>query len=367
MMDYSDRFFRVLMRLLTKRTWLYTEMISSAAIVRGDAAAHLEFDDIEKPVVLQLGGNDEAELARAVDIARPYGYDEINLNAGCPSDRVGRGGFGAYLMAHADKTARLIAAMTQASDIPVTIKCRIGIDGRKIGLPLLEDYAHLREFVQLAREAGAARVCVHARIAVLGGLSPKENREIPPLRYEDVRQLKQEIAPAFVEINGGIRTLAQAREHVRFADAVMIGRAAVNNPYMFARADALHDEIAGGAQGAENFSESFGGRAAAEVENFTENSDISFDARFEVARAFARYLKESMQRVAQNDAAREEKLRARRRALRHLLPLYAGMRGARLWKRRLTEYLSGRHGAYDPEDAVETCIRAMQAAAASST
>jgi tRNA dihydrouridine synthase A len=231
MMDWTDRHCRVLHRLLTRHALLFTEMVNSGAIVHGDAERHLRFDPVEHPVALQLGGSDPAELAAAVRIAEGFGYDEINLNVGCPSDRVQSGRFGACLMAEPALVAECVRAMRGATDRPVTVKCRIGIDDQDIE-------ESLDRFADAMVEAGVAALYVHARKAWLQGLSPKENRTIPPLNYPRVHRLRARLAPLPVMINGGIETLDQADEQLGHTDGVMLGRAAYHNPMLLAEVDA---------------------------------------------------------------------------------------------------------------------------------
>ena len=231
MMDWTDTHCRVLHRLLTRHSLLFTEMVNSGAIVRGDAERHLRFDAVEHPVALQLGGSDPAELAEATRIADTFGYDEINLNVGCPSDRVQSGKFGACLMAEPDLVAECVRAMRSATDRPVTVKCRIGIDDQDIE-------ESLDRFADAMVEAGVAALYVHARKAWLQGLSPKENRTIPPLNYPRVHRLRARLAPLPVMINGGIETLEQADEQLGHTDGVMLGRAAYHNPMLLAEVDA---------------------------------------------------------------------------------------------------------------------------------
>lgn len=230
MMDYTNRHFRMVMRSLTRRTLLYSEMITAQALVRGGRVDLLRFDERERPVALQLGGDDPAMLARSARIGEEMGWDEINLNVGCPSDRVRRGRFGACLMAHPEVVGEAVAAMRDAVRIPVTVKHRIGIDDR-------DSYEHMLEFVDVVAAAGADRFSVHARKAWLKGLSPKANRTIPPLRYDEIWRLKRERPSLQIEINGGIRTLAEAQDHLQHVDAVMMGRAAYETPWVFATAD----------------------------------------------------------------------------------------------------------------------------------
>jgi tRNA-dihydrouridine synthase A len=230
MMDHTDRHFRYFLRQLTRHTLLYTEMITAQALLHGDRRKLLDFDPAEHPVVLQLGGDDPRLLADCARMGADWDYDEINLNVGCPSDRVQSGNFGACLMAQPQLVADCVAAMQNAVNIPVTVKHRIGIDD-------LDSYEHLANFVKIVSEAGCQRFSVHARKAWLQGLSPKENRTIPPLRYDWVYRLKQDFPELLIEINGGITTLGQIQHHLTQVDAVMIGRAAYENPYLFATVD----------------------------------------------------------------------------------------------------------------------------------
>ena len=230
MMDRTDRHYRYFMRQITKRTLLYTEMITTQAIIHGDRHKLLDFSVEEKPLVLQLGGDNPQQLAECAKIAQNWGYDAVNLNVGCPSDRVQNGNFGACLMAQPKLVAAAVTAMQKVVTIPVTVKHRIGIDNR-------DRYEDMFEFVRIVSEAGCKSFSVHARKAWLQGLSPKENRNIPPLRYEDVYRLKQDFRDLFIEINGGITTIEQIRHHLEFVDAVMIGRAAYDRPYLFATVD----------------------------------------------------------------------------------------------------------------------------------
>lgn len=230
MMDRTDRHFRYLMRQITRYTLLYTEMIVTAAIQHGDHSKLLGFSPEEKPLSLQLGGDNPQALAECAIIAEDWGYDEVNLNVGCPSDRVQNGNFGACLMAKPDLVAKAVEKMQRVVNIPVTVKHRIGIDEQ-------DSYEDMAHFVRTVSNAGCQRFTVHARKAWLKGLSPKENRTIPPLRYEDVYRLKQEFPQLFIEINGGIITLDQVKNHLQFVDGVMIGRAAYDNPYLLATVD----------------------------------------------------------------------------------------------------------------------------------
>jgi len=289
MMDRTDRHFRFVMRQITRHTLLYTEMVVTRAILYGDRRRLLGYDPVEHPVALQLGGDDPRELAECARIAEDLGYDEVNLNVGCPSDRVQQGSFGACLMKAPDTVARAVEAMRAVVSVPVTVKHRIGVDD-------LDTYDDMLRFVRVVAEAGADRFTVHARKAWLQGLSPKENREVPPLRYGDVHRLKADLPHLSVEINGGVRTLDDAEAHLARVDAVMIGRAAVDDPWIFADADRRF----------------FG--------------DDRLPTREEVARAVLPY-------VAEQAADPRFKLH---HVTRHLLQLYAGQPGARAWKQALS-------------------------------
>ena len=239
MMDWTDRHCRYFLRGFSPATLLYTEMITAAAVTRGDAARLLAFDPEEHPVALQLGGSDPGELAAAARIGADFGYDEINLNCGCPSDRVASGAFGACLMREPHRVAECVAAMVAAVRIPVTVKMRIGVvSGARPGLAGAgfeeDDFAALREFVALTRQAGSQAAIVHARMAVLGGLSPKENREVPPLRYDVVRRLKAAMPDTSIVLNGGVRTVHGALDALSWCEGVMLGREAYHRPLFLA-------------------------------------------------------------------------------------------------------------------------------------
>ncbi len=231
MMDWTDSPCRVLHRCLTKNALLYTEMVTADAVVRGDRARFLAFDAFEHPLALQLGGSDPAKLAVAAKVAADFGYDEVNLNVGCPSDRVQSGRFGACLMREPDLVAECVAAMRAAVSISVTVKCRIGVDEQ-------EPEVALRALMHACASAGVGVFAVHARKAWLDGLSPKENRDVPPLDYELVYRVKRERPDLTILVNGGIENLEQAEDHLRHADGVMLGRAAYQNPVLLAEVDA---------------------------------------------------------------------------------------------------------------------------------
>jgi tRNA-dihydrouridine synthase A len=290
MMDWTDRHYRYFMRRITRHVLLYTEMVTTGAIVFGDRDHLLGFHADEHPLALQIGGDDPEACAESVRIAEDYGYDEYDLNVGCPSDRVQNGAFGACLMADPDKVARIVGAMKRVTDKPVTVKHRIGIDGR-------ESYEDLADFVSRVLEAGPDRFIVHARIAILSGLSPKENRSIPPLRYDDVYQLKDAFPHVPIEINGHIDSLPAVHEHLMRLDGAMVGRAAYDNPYFLATAD---QELYG--------------------------STAPVASRREVAEAMIPYV----ERVCAGG-------RSPRTVYRHMLGLFAFAPGARRYRRVLSD------------------------------
>ena len=290
MMEWTDRHCRYFHRQLTRHTRLYTEMLTTGTLLHGDAARHLDFDAAEHPVALQLGGSEPDELAHAAKLGERYGYDEINLNCGCPSERVQRGAFGACLMAEPALVADCVKAMRDAVSIPITVKHRIGIDRR-------DDYEFVRDFVGALQGAGCRVFIVHARSAWLKGLSPKENREVPPLDYSCVQRLKRDFPTAEFILNGGITTLGLAREHLRAVDGVMLGRAAYHDPFLLAGVDS-----------------SFFGDGA------------SMTTRQAVVLTMTEYLRQQMQAGV-----------APRHVVRHLLGLFQGMRGARQWRRTLSD------------------------------
>ncbi|MDO5624209.1 MAG: tRNA dihydrouridine(20/20a) synthase DusA [Pseudomonadota bacterium] len=286
MLDWTDKHCRYLHRLLTKNTRLYTEMVTTGGLLHGGERRHLRHDAVERPLALQLGGSDAADLARCAAIGARWGYDEINLNCGCPSERVQRGAFGACLMAEPQLVADGVKAMVDAVDVPVTVKHRIGIDKD-------ESYAFVRDFVGTVAEAGCGVFIVHARNAWLKGLSPKENREIPPLRYELVYQLKRDFPHLTIVLNGGVTTDEQIAGHLQHVDGVMVGREAYHHPWMMTGWDARF------LNGAPN--------------------PITQD---EVEAAMVDY----MAREAVEDGTPWSAI------ARHMLGLHHGRRGARLWR-----------------------------------
>ena len=231
MLDWTDRHCRFFLRLLSKHTVLYTEMVTTGAIIHGKGD-YLGYNKEEHPVVLQLGGSDSKAMAHCAAIAEQRGYDGVNINVGCPSDRVKNGSFGACLMAMPETVAECVSAMRSAISIPVTVKCRIGIDD-------MDDYEGLSRFVSLVAEGGCEHFIIHARKAWLQGLSPKENRDIPPLNYQRVYDLKKEFSQLHISINGGITTLEDSQQHLKLIDGVMMGREIYSNPYILSNVDSL--------------------------------------------------------------------------------------------------------------------------------
>jgi tRNA-dihydrouridine synthase A len=240
MMDWTDRHCRFFLRLITRHAWLYTEMVTTGALLHGDVPRHLDFDPAEHPVALQLGGSDPAALAQCASLGERWGYDEINLNVGCPSERVQTGSFGACLMAEPELVAECVRAMRDAVAMPVTVKHRLGLDRN-------EEYGFVRDFVGTVAQAGCELFIVHARNAVLKGLSPKENREVPPLRYDVVHRLKREFPALTIITNGGLARWEAIDHELACVDGVMLGRAAYHDPWQLAQADwrAYDDEAPG--------------------------------------------------------------------------------------------------------------------------
>jgi tRNA-dihydrouridine synthase A len=309
MMDWTDRHCRYFLRQVNATARLYTEMITTAALIHGDVERHLAFSAAEHPVALQLGGSEPEELARCAKLGEQYGYDEINLNIGCPSERVQKGAFGACLMAEPRLVSECVRRIREAVELPVTVKHRIGIDA-------IESYDFVRDFVGTVAQAGCETFIVHARNAVLKGLSPKENREIPPLKYGYVYRLKRDFPALHIVINGGITTAEEMLGHLAHVDGAMLGRAAYHNPWV----------LADGRQ-----------------------------TRAQIVQKMVTYLEKDL----------EGKTPVRSVA-RHMLGLYHGTRRARLWRRMLSD--SARLARNDPRlllealDAAESAGSIMQAA-----
>ena len=235
MVDRTDRNFRNFVRMINKDVLLYTEMITAQAILNGDLDYILGFDEVEHPIVLQIAATNPKEAYQAIKIAERYAYDEINLNVGCPSDRVSGNMMGAYLMAFPEEVANIVKAMKDATNKPISIKHRIGIDGKNI-LPdtfertLLDKYEDMMNFIHITEKSGVNKYIIHARIAILAGLDPKQNRSIPPLRYDEVYRVKKENPNLHIEINGGVKTVEEIDEHLKHVDSVMLGREIYDNP-----------------------------------------------------------------------------------------------------------------------------------------
>lgn len=297
MMDVTDRHFRYFMRLITRQTTLYTEMVHTNQIIHGGALRFLEFNLEESPVVLQLGGSEPESLARCSKIGEEFGYQAVNLNVGCPSERVQKGSFGACLMKQKNLVTECIAAMQAAVKIPVTLKTRLGVDE-------FEDEAFFFDFIDTLAQTGCKHFIIHARKAWLKGLNPKQNRTVPPLNYERVYRLKQQFPELTIIINGGIRTLAEAKQHSEFVDGVMIGREAQNDPFMFAKADALLGDF---------------------------NVEIS---RLEIIKAYLPYVRQQLERGVKFIFL-----------LRPMLGLFHGLPRARAWRGFITtEVVRSAHG-----------------------
>lgn len=290
MMDVTDRHFRWLFRRITRRTLLYTEMVVTKAILHGDRERLLGYHPDEHPVALQLGGDDPQELAACARIAADLGYDEVNLNVGCPSSRVQSGSFGVVLMRRPERVSDCVAAMRAVVDLPVTVKHRIGLDD-------IDAYDDMLHFVDVVAPSGPAKFTVHARKAWTKGLSPKENRNVPPLRHEEVHRLKAERPDLVIETNGGVVTLEEVETHLQHVDAVMLGRAARDDPYLFAEVDRRI---------------------------FGESGEVP--TRADIARQAADYI-----RLALETQSRFKP----HHATRHLLNLFAGRPGSRRWKQTL--------------------------------
>jgi tRNA-dihydrouridine synthase A len=308
MMDRTDRHCRYFLRQISRRTLLYTEMVTSMAIIHGDTQKLLGFSPAEHPVSLQIGGDNPQDLAKCAQIGEEFGYDEINLNVGCPSSRVQSGNFGACLMLQPEHVAECIAAMIGATKLPITIKHRIGVDD-------VDSYEDLVKFVSIVAQTGCTRFSVHARKAWLQGLSPKENREVPPLRYADVHQLKQDFPQLSIEINGGFTSLEQVHTQLQYLDAVMIGRAAYDNPYLLALAD---------------------------TEIYGENT--SPPTRHQIVAAMLPYIDTQLSQGWRLNSI-----------TRHMLQLFHGQPGSRIWRRIITEQ------SVSPGAGIEVVERALAA------
>jgi len=312
MMDWTDRHCRFFMRLLSPSVMLYTEMVTAAAIVHGDAERFLRYNEAEHPLALQLGGSDPYWMAQATVKAAAFGYDEININVGCPSDRVQSGQFGACLMAQPETVADCFRAMQAETDIPVTVKTRIGIDDK-------DNYDFLQVFVEALANAGCRKFVVHARIAILEGLSPKENRTVPPLNYERVYQLKRAYPDLTVEVNGGLTQADQIDEVLRHVDGAMIGRQAYHQPYFLAELE----------------------------QHF--RPDWELPSRHDIVEQMLPYVDQVVgEGLSLNSVSR------------HMLGLFAGQPGARMWRRYISEH-AHREGA--GSEVLVNALNAMPVAA----
>ncbi|MDN4504326.1 tRNA dihydrouridine(20/20a) synthase DusA [Alteromonadaceae bacterium BrNp21-10] len=289
MLDWTDRHCRYFLRQISQHTLLYTEMVTTGAIIHG-SGDYLQFHDDEQPLALQLGGSDPAAMATCAKIAEERGYDEVNINVGCPSDRVQNGRFGACLMAEPETVAECIQSMQQAVNIPVTVKSRIGIDD-------MDEYSDLTRFIQIVADAGCDTFIVHARKAWLKGLSPKQNRDVPPLMYDRVYQLKEEFPALHFSLNGGVKTLDDAALHLRYLDGVMIGREVYSNPWILA-----------------------------DVDQRFYNAPPNTLSREQIIGQMQDYIEQQMQQGAKCW-----------QVARHMLGLFQGQPGARLWRRYLSE------------------------------
>lgn len=308
MLDWTDRHFRFLLRLVSKNIWLYTEMVTTGAILHGNHLPRfLGYNQQEHPLTLQLGGSEPSDLAKCCQLAEKYGYDEVNLNVGCPSDRVQSGAFGACLMARPELVAECIGAMVNSVDIPVSIKTRIGIDHE-------DHYDQLQALVAAVSQTGCRYFTIHARKAWLEGLSPKQNRDIPPLRYDFVYQLKSDFPDCHITINGGIKTLADMHTHLDHVDGVMIGREAYHNTYLMA-----------------------------DVDRFFYDSRQKKPARKEIINSYAEYVEQEMSKGVPLI-----------HLTRHVLGLMHGCPGAKHFRRVLSE------NAWKKENGAELIIRAAK-------
>jgi tRNA-dihydrouridine synthase A len=306
MMDWTDRHCRYFMRCLSPSVGLYTEMVTAAALRHGDKSRLLAFDEYEHPLALQVGGSEPELMANAARLGAAAGFDEININVGCPSDRVQSGQFGACLMSKPRLVAECIEAMHAACDVPITVKTRIGIDD-------LDDYQFLREFVDIIASTGCTTFVVHARKAILQGLSPKENRSVPPLNYERVYRLKDELPELNIVLNGGVQSIAQCEVHLQHVDGVMIGRQAYQQPWFLTELEAAFGD------------------------------GIAPTNRDDVMQGLLPYIEGELENGAQL-----------KHITRHLLGLFAGQSGARAWRRHLSER------AHQPGAGIEVLKEAMQ-------
>jgi tRNA-dihydrouridine synthase A len=332
MMDWTDRHCRMFHRQITRHTWLYTEMVTTGALLHGDVERHLNFNEEEHPVALQLGGSEPADLAKSARLGEKWGYDEINLNCGCPSERVQKGAFGACLMAEPQLVADCVKAMRDAVSIDVTVKHRIGIDD-------VASYEFVRDFVGTIAQAGCTTFIVHARNAILKGLSPKENREIPPLKPDFAYRLKRDFPQLEIIINGGIKTLDEIDAHLQHVDGVMLGREAYHNPYLMAPFDARY---------------------------YGDTSPVK--SRIEILEAMQPYIRDQLDRYGSQRANQSVAQGGNPGAglrlnsiTRHMLGLMAGIPGARTFRQTLSD--SRKLALGDPRLLLEAASRMHPVAA----
>ena len=292
MMEWTDRHYRYLARLMSQHTFLYTEMVTSLALIHGDRSRFLTYNQEEHPVALQLGGNQAKQMAQAAEWGAEAGFDEININIGCPSDRVQAGGFGAYLMREPTRVADCVHAMKAVTETPITVKCRLGVDDD-------DSYAFFRDFVAEVAEAGCELFVVHARKALLKGLSPRQNREIPELQYDKVYRIKQEFPSLEIILNGGVKSIPEMQQHLSQVDGVMIGREAYKHPQFLLDIDQVLFDQPGPDR------------------NLTD-----------VVRLYCRYMEVNLEQGVPLNAM-----------AKHLLSLFQGVPGAKLWRRHLSEHI----------------------------
>lgn len=312
MLDWTDKHCRYFLRQISQHALLYTEMVTTGAIIFGKGD-YLQYNQEEHPVALQLGGSDPTDMARCAADAQKYGYDEVNINVGCPSDRVQNGRFGACLMAEPETVAACIQSMQAEVDIPVTVKSRIGIDE-------MDEYQDLTKFIDVVANAGCDTFIVHARKAWLKGLSPKQNRDVPPLMYDRVYQLKQQFPQLNISINGGVKTLAEAQQHLQYIDGVMIGREVYSNPYILAEVDQLF---------------------------YQDSSPIK--SRIEIVQAMLPYVEQQISQGARPW-----------HVARHMLGLFQGQPGGRIWRRYLSQNgTKANAGVELLTDALDTLLEAQ--------
>jgi tRNA-dihydrouridine synthase A len=290
MLDWTDRHERYFLRLMSRHAYLYTEMVTTGALIYGDRARYLQFHAQEQPIALQLGGSDPKDLAECAKMAEDYGYNEVNINVGCPSERVQKGAFGAYLMAEPQLIAECVETMRSAVTIPITVKNRIGIDEQ-------QEEQSLRQFIDIVSQAGCDTFIIHARKAWLKGLSPKENRNIPPLNYDLVYRIKNECPLLNIIINGGIKTIESSQQHLQAVDGVMLGREVYHNPYLMMQ-----------------------------VDNVLYASPRETFSRKQILQQYFVYIEQQMQQGI-----------PLKRMSRHLLGLFQGQAGAKAWRRYISE------------------------------